>query len=182
MCEVYWLHLREHCEPSKEGYIGVSIRVEKRIESHMKALHEGKHENIHLTHAYLLYGQKIIYSIIYEGSEKECYDKENELRPLKAIGWNISEGGSKPPSQKGVAKSDVHKRNIGKSNKGNKRPDVVEFNKTRKGKKQTKEHIEKRMKGQTGRKMKPCSEETKIKLRAAALLQWSRYRDSAGIR
>lgn len=162
---VYWLHLYDHYDPLSQGYIGVSTDPDFRCNRHLRLLREGKHDNIHLTHAYLRYKGNILHSIIYEGEEEDCYDEEVRLRPTRAIGWNIAEGGCKPPSQAGIPKSQSHRMNIGMANRGNKRPDLVKYNNTRKGIPQTIESNIKRSMTQKGRSLGPRSEATKEKIR-----------------
>lgn len=108
MAHIYWIHLPKHNNILLEGYIGVSKQIEKRLNDHLYMLENNKHENIHLSRAFEKYKQNIIFDIILEGSEEYCYEIENKLRSQKSMGWNIAEGGSKPPSPYG------NKHNLGR--------------------------------------------------------------------
>ena len=119
---VYWIHKQEHTDPSKEGYIGVSINAEKRMLNHYNMVVEGIHKNPHLTNAINLYGwDSLIKEIIFIGEEYECYLKEAELRPTKALGWNIAPGGHRGigwPQGKKRSKESIEK--IKKANEARK--------------------------------------------------------------
>jgi len=97
MAYVYWIHLDNHTDYYNEGYIGVSTDHEKRFKDHIYLLENDRHENVHLTRAYKKYDKALVKSILFEGSENECYAYEFKLRSNKNIGWNIAEGGSAPP-------------------------------------------------------------------------------------
>ncbi len=134
MCKVYWLHHKDHTN-IHEGYIGVSINVDRRLKEHFS-----NKENPHLHYAFQKYNN-IECTILLEGSEDYCYEIEKKLRPNKKMGWNIAEGGAKPPIQignqwnkgrrhskefkmkmsiihKGKILSEEHKEKIGRSHIG----------------------------------------------------------------
>jgi hypothetical protein len=76
-----------------QGYIGVSTNTKARFQRHSK--YSG---NQHLKAAIKKYGwDNLVKQIILIGEEKYCYDLETKIRPTKQIGWNIAEGGEKPP-------------------------------------------------------------------------------------
>jgi hypothetical protein len=76
-----------------QGYIGVSKNTKARFEQHSKYS-----DNQHLKAAIKKYGwDNLIKQILLIGEEKYCYDLETKIRPTKQIGWNIAEGGKKPP-------------------------------------------------------------------------------------
>jgi hypothetical protein len=100
MTFVYWIHLKNH--NIQEGYIGVSNNAIKRYSEHCYLVENNKHENIHLTRAFKKYKDKIIFSILLESSEDYCYKMETKLRPIRDTGWNIAEGGCKPPNITGM--------------------------------------------------------------------------------
>ena len=76
-----------------QGYIGVSKNPENRFEQH-----RNRSENPHLNYAIKKYGwENIIKQIVLVSHNDYCYEVESKLRPVREIGWNISEGGSKPP-------------------------------------------------------------------------------------
>lgn len=126
MAVVYWIHLPEHNDMFSEGYVGVSNNSRKRYKQHFTLMENEKHENVHLLRAYKKYGTVFEYSIILEAEEEYCYDIERKLRPTKDIGWNIAEGGNKPPSMKGRKLppfSEEHRKNLGMARKGKKHTD-----------------------------------------------------------
>jgi len=95
---VYWIRLPEHVDPSTEGYIGVSTNVENRLRDHYKSIQKGTHKNPHLVNAVSKYSwDNLLKEEIYTGDEIDCYLKEEELRPVKATGWNIAPGGHRGP-------------------------------------------------------------------------------------
>lgn len=90
---VYWIHHPNHTNIFKEGYVGVSNNPENRWVRHWK--YNG---NKHLQRVIKKYGwDKLIKKVILIGEKKYCFNVETKLRPLKQIGWNIAEGGAKPP-------------------------------------------------------------------------------------
>ena len=105
-CVVYWIHTEEHKDMTRQGYIGVSTQVDKRLKEHFNKIKTGKHENPHLQRAIEVYHTQV--DIIFIGSLEECLRLEKELRPHKQIGWNICPGGGIPPTTTG------HKWNVGK--------------------------------------------------------------------
>lgn len=121
---VYWIRHKDHTDIFSEGYIGVSKNVEKRWNDHFNSP-----KNKHLKNAISKYGLDVLVkTIVIVGEEKYCYDLESKLRPNKKIGWNIAEGGKKPPSAIG------NKFNLGRCGKlhpmwGRKRPDNIVRNK-----------------------------------------------------
>lgn len=98
---VYWLHLPTHSDVFSEGYVGVSTDPKNRVAKHIRNAQRGVHENSHLLNAIVKSGNTIIQDTVAVGSEEYCYKLESKLRPQKDIGWNIAEGGSKPPNCKG---------------------------------------------------------------------------------
>ena len=83
---VYWIHLPTHTDKSTQGYIGVSNNPQRRYRDHLNQA--SKTPNNPLSNAITLYKDKLIYSIIYIGSEQSCYSLEQSLRPKSFIGWN----------------------------------------------------------------------------------------------
>lgn len=91
---LYWIHHANHTNIFNEGYVGVSKNTAARWERHSKYS-----DNNHLNAAIKKYGwDNLIKEIIVIGEEKYCYDLELKIRPTKQIGWNIAEGGEKPPT------------------------------------------------------------------------------------
>ena len=91
---LYWIHHKDHTDMFSEGYIGVSINTEARFKRHSKYS-----DNPHLKAAIKKYGwDNLVKQVILIGKEKYCYDLELKIRPTRQIGWNIAEGGAKPPT------------------------------------------------------------------------------------
>ena len=90
---IYWIHHKDHTDMFSQGYIGVSKNVEERFKRHSK-----HSENQHLKNAIRVYGwDNLVKKIILIAENDYCYEMELKLRPTKQIGWNIAEGGAKPP-------------------------------------------------------------------------------------
>jgi hypothetical protein len=91
---VYWIHHKDHTDMFSQGYIGVSKNIKDRWFRHSR--YSG---NQHLKAAIKKYGwDSLIKEVVLIGEEAYCYDLETKIRPTKQIGWNIAEGGAKPPT------------------------------------------------------------------------------------
>jgi hypothetical protein len=173
---LYWIRKLHHTDITKEGYVGVARDFSGRIYRHKNAAKKGQHQN-NLLQEVLLQDDTIV-EVIFFGDEKDCYEKEYELRPFFNLGWNIApggKGGSRPGTKlseefckrrselmKGNTlakgnhkpKSEEHRKKIGLSNKG--RPKSEEQKRKQslimKGRKQSPESNEKRRIASTGRK------------------------------
>lgn len=82
--EVYWLYLSHMTDPKTEGYIGVSIKSENRLEQHKKDLKKFLTKEEY---------QNLQIKILFEGKLFQASLKEKEYRPKMGIGWNYSVGG-----------------------------------------------------------------------------------------
>jgi hypothetical protein len=118
MCiySVYWIHLIEHTDVLSEGYVGVSINPKRRLSEHRLA--SKNQNNVNPYFERILAKHDVIQTIIFQGTEEECYHQEELLRPDRNIGWNINKGGSKPPSMKGIPRSNETKKKISNKLKG----------------------------------------------------------------
>jgi group I intron endonuclease len=143
---VYWIHSKEHNNPFKEGYVGVSKNVQRRIQEH-----KSKKENPILENVFKKY-ENILVDILFEGDYQHCFEIEKEYRPVENIGWNINCGGSKPPDITGIKRSEQTKKLISENNVGFK---------GRKHSEETKKRMSESRRKNGGR---PHTEETKIKL------------------
>jgi group I intron endonuclease len=95
---IYWIRLPEHTNIATQGYVGVSKNVSRRITEHLRDLVATTHTNPHLKYAFNKYGwDRFIIDIFFCGHEDFCYLLENDLRPTKNIGWNITIGGHRGP-------------------------------------------------------------------------------------
>jgi group I intron endonuclease len=107
---VYWIRCADHTDVTTQGYVGVSINVERRLSEHQKSK-----QNPHLYSAIKKYGwDNLIKTPLLISTEEYCLEIERKLRPQECIGWNVIVGGGLPPIQYG------NKSRAGKSawNKG----------------------------------------------------------------
>jgi len=157
---VYWIRAQHHFDMTTEGYIGVSKNAEKRwLYGHNLAYRKGRHDNPKFANAISKYGwENLIKTVLVISDEKYCYDLERKLRPTDSIGWNLVMGGGKPPIAKFRGEDYVSplkgkKREtpwmIGRipSNKGVAASEELKqkLSEAGKGKKNTSEHLAKRM-------------------------------------
>lgn len=125
MSYTYWIHRAfHHYDHMVEGYVGKTNHLRKRFREHQ--FYED--HNIHLTRAFKKYDD-IVMSILYEGSDEECYEMEKYYRPEPQIGWNIQAGGDHGPHligenhpNWGKKLSEEHRQHISESKKGEKHP------------------------------------------------------------
>ena len=91
---LYWIHHKDHTDMFSQGYVGVSKNTEARWFRHSRYS-----DNQHFKAAIKKYGwDNLIKEVVVIGEETYCYDLESKIRPSKQIGWNIAEGGAKPPT------------------------------------------------------------------------------------
>ena len=91
MACVYWIRLDEHQDMKSQGYVGVAVDFDERMRRHYKITSCG---DSHFGRAIRLYGWKnLLKEIIFEGTDEECYELEQTLRPAFQIGWNEAIGG-----------------------------------------------------------------------------------------
>lgn len=109
---IYWIHLPQHDDIEKQGYVGISNNPERRFKEHLGNL------NTVLSNAIRKYGaENLIFEVITEGiTFEEAKQFEKDLRPKMRIGWNIMTGGSVPPSNKGSKRLLHSERMKGKNN------------------------------------------------------------------
>jgi hypothetical protein len=143
-----------------EGYVGVSKNAQKRwLYGHNWAHRKGRHNNPYLANAISKYGwDNLIKTVLVVAGEEYCYDLERKLRPEDNIGWNLVMGGGKPPVAKfrgegyvsplkGVSRSTPWMIGRTPANKGVPASEEAraKMSAAGKGKKNTPEHLEKRM-------------------------------------
>lgn len=91
--KVYWIHENNHSDPYTEGYVGVTNDLPRRLSHHRT---QGQNPIVRNKI------DKSEVSVLRDGLDCEsALQIEHEYRPNPNIGWNINEGGSMPPSQKG---------------------------------------------------------------------------------
>jgi hypothetical protein len=102
IAQVYWIKAAHHSDMASEGYIGVSKNAKKRwLYGHNWAHRNSRHDNPRFSNAVTKYGwENLIKTILIVADETYCYDLERKLRPTTNIGWNLAIGGGKPPISK----------------------------------------------------------------------------------
>ena len=91
---IYWIHHKDHTDMFSQGYVGVSKNIEARWFRHSRYS-----DNQHLKSAIKKYGwDNLVKEVVLIGEETYCYELETKIRPTRQIGWNIAEGGAKPPT------------------------------------------------------------------------------------
>ena len=91
---LYWIHHKNHTDMFSQGYVGVSKNPKARWFRHSRYS-----DNQHLKAAIKKYGwDNLVKEVVLIGEETYCYNLETKIRPTKQIGWNIAEGGAKPPT------------------------------------------------------------------------------------
>lgn len=116
MAFVYWLHLKEHTDILKEGYVGITSRtVQQRFGQHRNTK---THRNEHLQR---VFKDKldIIVTTICECSIEYAGELESKLRPFERIGWNIAAGGNT------VSMTEEGRKRVSIALKGLKKPQHV---------------------------------------------------------
>jgi len=91
MSYVYWIHLEHHTDYKTQGYIGVAQNPIKRLSKHKTLSKNNKHSNRVLSD--MLKSENCLMTLLYEGTDSDCYIREFDLRPDYRIGWNVCPGG-----------------------------------------------------------------------------------------
>lgn len=111
---VYWIFDSGCSSPLSEGYVGVTVRPKARSLEHLRSGRFPCDAQI---------------KTLMLGYAETCYSYEAILRPFPNMGWNIASGGARG-NISGIPKCAETRRKIGNANRGNKRPDLSERNKT----------------------------------------------------
>ena len=117
MAFVYWIHLKEHTDITKEGYIGITSRtVHDRYSQHKRTR---KHRNSNLQKVFKELNDRLVITTICECSIEYAGELENKLRPFENIGWNLASGGNT------VTMTSEGRERVSKALKGVKKPQHV---------------------------------------------------------
>lgn len=90
---VYWIKTKYMTDPYKEGYIGVTSNLKKRIKDHESCCSVF---DISYKEEFVSEVNKKNHSVevLFTGSKDSCYHKEYHFRPNYNIGWNTRCGSS----------------------------------------------------------------------------------------
>lgn len=115
--KLYFVYHISDSEDLDKGYIGVSNNVERRWKQHLKSIYT---IGTNIKENNWTFEKNL--RIIYEGSEKECFDLEIKLRPYPYIGLNESVGGKGGDKTSTLSPEKFKERNrkISESQKGRK--------------------------------------------------------------
>ena len=204
--KIYWARHRDHTDINTQGYIGVSVDLERREDEHRNS-----NSCIKFHNALKKYGDEVVFEVVNSFDDPDhAYWLEQYIRPKPDIGWNLAVGGlggSKgPQSEETIEKrsksmlgkntgkklsprTDEHKEKLRKANLGKVFTEEHKNNmsKAKLGVKkgpQSEETIEKISKSMLGKntgkipwnKGIPQSEETKEKNRKGQLKRWANVR------
>lgn len=100
---LYWIHLPEHTDPETQGYIGITCDIKRRIREH-----KNPNSRSRVSKAIRKYGSRIVIDVLMKGlSKNNAITLEEQYRPSKMCGWNITEGGGIPPISQ---RKNLHRR------------------------------------------------------------------------
>ena len=96
---LYWWRDHNHTDPLTEGYIGITRKLDQRIQRHKTEAD--------------WYRDDLEMHILYSGLSKEKAEElENKYRPTTMIGWNIIEGGNLPPVHEAGSRSEKWRKKL----------------------------------------------------------------------
>lgn len=93
---VYWIHYKDHTNPYKEGYVGVTNNIDRRLYEHSSKHSKCNHVKNRISNGAITTILHIVDTL------EEALALELDYRPEENIGWNICKGGSVPPKQDGT--------------------------------------------------------------------------------
>lgn len=129
---VYWIHEQNHDDPRTQGYVGITDRLVKRFSEHHR------YPNHHVRKA-LKEHDDLSFTILHYGSREECLNVEQQLRPVENVAWNLKKGGRHEGIHITTKKSPELVENLRRRMLNN------TFACALKGRKQSPEHIAKRV-------------------------------------
>jgi group I intron endonuclease len=178
-------------------YYGSSVNIHKRWREHRSALRNGKHENPHLQHAWIKYGEDAFdFGVVGYCEEEYLLDMEQVYLDSNPNGYNIC-----PLARSRIGKpvSEETRRKIGEKSKGRKHSEesrqkmrdshrinkcnigrkhsqesIAKMRKAKQGKVFTLEHRRKIAESQIGRKH---SEETRSKMSESQKRRWDEKKE-----
>ncbi len=129
---VYWIHSQDQVDIYREGYVGITIDYDRRYKEYFSK----GHGNRVLREA--IDNQMVQMDVYFEGSEAECLELENKLRPNSMTGWNVAVGGICPPDVTGIKDSPKtrelkSKNNVGMKGRKHSAETKARMSKSRKG-------------------------------------------------
>lgn len=89
---VYWIRDTSHTDIKVDGYVGISIDVESRWDTHKVSANNGTHYNSVLS-SEIRDNKNLIWEVVWRGPIALCAKLEKHWRPKCNIGWNIAAGG-----------------------------------------------------------------------------------------
>lgn len=104
---LYWVHYPEHTDPFTQGYVGISNNVTARFTYHKSK----KCSDNPILYRAILKGAKLSILSCFV-SRSTALLAENNYRPDRCIGWNITPGGGAPPSQLGKSNPNTRISNM----------------------------------------------------------------------
>lgn len=94
---VYWIHLRGAVDIYREGYVGVTVEIQRRWDRHRMHANElhSKRNGFPLYKAFRRYGLALFeFEVVADGLDKwSAHNLEFALRPRHHIGLNLEPGG-----------------------------------------------------------------------------------------
>lgn len=95
MYSIYWIKYKNHTDPYKDGYVGISKDPLKRFKEHKNSKDNNMIKGAIKNGAHI----EILHNNL---SQNDALEIEKSYRPKELIGWNLCEGGQMPPKRLGV--------------------------------------------------------------------------------
>jgi hypothetical protein len=102
-CVLYWLHDDNCVCLWRHGYVGISARWENRLKQHRASKR---------------WPDGFQATVLFRGTEEECFALEIMFRPGHRIGWNPARGGNNNGRTLGFKHSDQARANVSNSLRG----------------------------------------------------------------
>ena len=108
MYSIYWIKYKNHTDPYKDGYVGISKDPLKRFKEHKNSKDNNMVKGAIKNGAHI----EILFNNL---SITEALEIEKSYRPKELMGWNLCEGGQLPPSKKGYKYKEGKQILVGKN-------------------------------------------------------------------